>query len=356
MREEGASVIVPAHNEAERLARCLSPVLEVSRDRGWEVVVVDDGSTDGTGEVARRMGVVEVVRHEVPRGVAAARNAGAARARGAVLVFVDADVVVPVETLEKLVGRLVEDSGVDAVGAWPEVSELSPSWGARFVGLRATMPFKLGPRGDIEGFSAFQSECGAIRREVFEAVGGFPAHRGGVGMEEFEMGHALERAGYRNVILADAWYYHHFKPLGPRCRELYRRTRRWVPLLLRRRRLESRGAVGTGFETTSCALSLVMMSGLLLAPVRPWGLVVSASAAVGQLVLERRFLGLALQTHGPMMVLVAWPALQCIHLSIGAGFLAGVLDRLPGLGRRDGERPEEGSQGVREGWISNERP
>ncbi len=336
MNPVAVSIIVPAHNEASRLDTCLSSIVEMSRTKGWQALVVDDGSTDETAKVARGAGL-PVIRNETPQGVAAARNLGANRADGDVLVFVDADVVAPAETLEALVARLVDDAGVHAVGAWPEVSDLSPEWSARFVGLRAAMPFKIGPRSDIECFSAFQSECGAIRRETFQAVGGFPDHHRGVGMEEFEMGHTLERLGYRNVILADAHYYHHFKPLGPRCRELYRRTRRWVPLLLDRGRLESTGAVGTGHETLSCGLSVAAAAGLVVAPFHAGGLVLSASALAAQGLVERRFLALARRTCGPAMALYALPALQCINLSIAAGFAAGLVDQVA----RGGRTPEQ---------------
>ncbi len=335
------SIIVPAHNEASRIQRCLIPIVSVCRRRGWEALVVDDGSTDETGALAGRLGV-QVVRNDVPRGVAGARNAGAARARGEILVFVDADVVAPESSLERLVQRLDTDEGVHAVGAYPEISELNPAWSARFVGLRAAMPFKLHPAREIRGFSAFQSECGAIRREVFEVVGGFPEHHRGVGMEEFEMGHTLERLGYQNVILADAYYLHHFKPLGPRCRELFRRTRRWVPLLLDRGRLETTGAVGTGREGLSCGLTAAALAGLAVAPVHRGGVVLAAASLSAQALVESRFLSLAWQTYGPGMALYAVPALQAIHLAIIAGFALGVGDAL-----RDRLRAPDGSRSFR---------
>lgn len=332
MSAPAVRVVIPAHNERSRLARCLEPAMEAARARGWDLVVVDDGSHDGTGELAAAAGA-RVLRNERPRGVAAARNQGAQGSEAPLLVFLDADVVASAETLFALVDHLDRHPGVHTTGATPTLSDLAPGWGPRFVGLRAAMPFLEAERGDIVGFSAIQSECCAIRRAAFEAVGGFPELHEGVGMEEYRMGHALERAGFVNVLLVGATYRHFYKPLGARCRELTRRTSRWVPLLLRRRRLESDGAVGSPREAISCALSGLILAPLPLVPLVPASAAISLLAVGAQLVVERRFLALAARSYGPGMVVFAWPALQACHLAVMLGFGIGLLRTLHPSGR-----------------------
>lgn len=82
------TLIIPAYNEAERIGRVLEAVAAV---RGIdETIVLDDGSSDGTAEVAERRGVI-VVRHEKNRGKTEAMKSGAERARGSFLCFLDAD-------------------------------------------------------------------------------------------------------------------------------------------------------------------------------------------------------------------------------------------------------------------------
>ena len=337
-------VVIPAHNEAGRLEGCLSTAVPAARQRGWTLVVVDDGSTDRTAELALERDV-RVIRHERPLGVAAARNAGAADAEAAILLFLDADIVAPVSTLHALVDRLVKEPGLHTVGGYPTPSELNPAWGARFVGLRVSMPFLLRPGQDIVGFSSLQSECCAIRRQVFEEIGGFSEEHAGVGMEEFRLGHELERHGYHNTILAGAPYEHHYKALLPRCRELVRRTRRWVPLLLQRRRLESTGAVGSPRETVSCLLSGLLWGGLCLGLWVPAGWWVALLFFGAQVGLERRFLGLARRIYGLPLALFAVPALQVYHLAIAVGFGLGLVSSVGGVGH--GMRPGAGSDGAR---------
>jgi len=84
------SVVVPARNEAEGLAAVLEGVRRALGDVPHEVLVVDDGSTDATGEVAARAGA-RVLRHPLPMGNGAAVKAGLREARGEVVALLDGD-------------------------------------------------------------------------------------------------------------------------------------------------------------------------------------------------------------------------------------------------------------------------
>jgi glycosyltransferase involved in cell wall biosynthesis len=86
------TVVIPTHNRAHLVGRALSSVLR-QRDCAFEVVVVDDGSTDGTADMLAdlRDPRTRVVRHPVARGVSAARNSGLEQARGSWVAFVDDD-------------------------------------------------------------------------------------------------------------------------------------------------------------------------------------------------------------------------------------------------------------------------
>ncbi|MCS6936693.1 MAG: glycosyltransferase family 2 protein [Candidatus Bipolaricaulota bacterium] len=89
-RVAGVSAVIPAYNEAERIAAVLEPLKRVPAVR--QVIVVDDGSTDGTAHVARHHGA-QVISLPVNRGKAAALDAGVRRARYDTVLFLDADLV-----------------------------------------------------------------------------------------------------------------------------------------------------------------------------------------------------------------------------------------------------------------------
>src|SRR5215467_589094 len=107
------SVIVPVHNGADFLDRCLAAAASSSYSN-LEIIVIDDASTDASAAIAERH-AVSVVGLPVQSGPGAARNAGARRARGDIFFFVDSDVVIHVDAVARAVAQLEGDPGVAAV-------------------------------------------------------------------------------------------------------------------------------------------------------------------------------------------------------------------------------------------------
>ena len=116
------SVVIPAFNEAARLPRYLDEVMSYLGTRGepWEVIVVDDGSTDATPEEVRaasaRSSHVKLLQQRVNSGKGAAVCAGMLAARGAYRLFADADGATPIAELKRLEGALSAGADV-AIGS-----------------------------------------------------------------------------------------------------------------------------------------------------------------------------------------------------------------------------------------------
>jgi glycosyltransferase involved in cell wall biosynthesis len=117
------SVIIPAYQAEPFLAEAIDSVL-VQAVRPLEVIVVDDGSTDRTFEVARGFRQVRTLRQE-NRGIAAARNAGIAAARGDFFAFLDADDTWPAGRLTRQLAPLARDPGLDMVFGQVEIFKQS---------------------------------------------------------------------------------------------------------------------------------------------------------------------------------------------------------------------------------------
>src|SRR5664280_3431558 len=88
------SLVIPAYNEEHYLAASLDSVRKNAASRLLEIIVVDNGSTDRTAEVAGRYAGVRVV-HEATLGVAYAKQRGLAEAKGSLVAFIDADSLMP---------------------------------------------------------------------------------------------------------------------------------------------------------------------------------------------------------------------------------------------------------------------
>lgn len=321
------AVIVPVYNAAATLEACLQAIKPSTRLSGWELIVVDDASTDGSARIAKRLGA-RVIKLERNLGVSAARNIGARATDSDILIFVDADIVPQPGALEVMANTLQARPDIYAVGAYALPGDLSPEWSAHFDGLRAAWDHHWNEGETERSISCFQSECGAIRKSTFEALDGFSERYGGVGMEEFHMAHEMERKGYRHLLLRSAAYHHYYKTLSRRCLALLIRTARWVSLLLRRKKFESRGAVGTVAAVFSCILTFIAFTALIAGLFMPWMAALAGLIWLIQLIVEWGFLGFARKMYGWPMVFYAFPALQVMHIAIGLGFIWGSVNLL----------------------------
>ena len=104
------SVIVPGYNVQGTLGACLEALLDqtVPRDR-YEIIYVDDASTAGSVEVARRYPGVALIRLEANRGQANARNVGLAQSKGEIILFTDADCVPARDWIEAMLQAFADD-------------------------------------------------------------------------------------------------------------------------------------------------------------------------------------------------------------------------------------------------------
>ena len=167
------SIIIPAYNEAKRLPASLVKVREYLSASPWEfaeVVVVDDGSTDDTVQVARDAGV-RVLQNPGNRGKGYSVKHGMLEAKGEWALFTDADLSTPIGEIEKLWSALVDEPAQVAVGSRAVDRSLvgvHQPWLREAVGrvFNAAMRLVTGlPFKDTQcGFKLFQTSAG---REVF---------------------------------------------------------------------------------------------------------------------------------------------------------------------------------------------
>ena len=183
------SIVIPAYNEEALLAATLNAVRASAVAIGvpYEVIVVDDGSTDRTAEIARENGARVVAVHL--RQIGAARNAGAKAAAGDLLVFVDADTLITPEVLRAAVAAV--DAGAVGGGSAGRVESNDPAWGPP---LMAFASWLMRTAGWAAGCFVF------VRTDVFNRVGGFDERY--FASEEIHLSRAVKKHG-RFVILRE---------------------------------------------------------------------------------------------------------------------------------------------------------
>lgn len=198
----------------------------------WEIVLVDDGSTDDSGRIAAEMlPHAKLLRNESPTGPARARNLGVAHCSADIVVFVDSDVEAPAAALENIVRFLEDNQEWSAVfGAYDDRPAV-PTRISRFRNLLHHYVHCCS-KGRVP---SFWSGFGAIRSSVFQAVGGFDADRYRIpSVEDIDLGARLTTAGYQ-IYLEPMFQVKHLKhwTLTDFVRtDVFNRARPWARMIL----------------------------------------------------------------------------------------------------------------------------
>ena len=192
-----ATVIIPAHNSEGLLRSCLE-CLRLSQGCRFEVIVVDDASTDATADVAEQLGA-QVIRLDQNLGPAAARNHGAELAQGEILVFIDSDVFVTPSTIASLVNALQESPQYDAVIGSYDANPTAQNLISQYKNLLHHFTHQ---RANPEA-TTFWTGCGAVRAKHFDDLGGFDERFGRPCIEDIEFGSRLRDAGGRIRLMSE---------------------------------------------------------------------------------------------------------------------------------------------------------
>lgn len=193
------SIIVPVLNAGKTLEACLQAIFD-SHDGSFECLVIDDGSTDNSAELAGRFPVNLITPGGEPKGPAFARNYGARQANGECLFFVDADVIIQPDTLTRIRDFLVSHPEYAAIFGSYDILPQDSGLISQYKNL-AHHHFHQCANSEA---SSFWSGCGAMRTDVFRDIGGFDEARyPRPSIEDIELGMRLVQAGYRIYLDKD---------------------------------------------------------------------------------------------------------------------------------------------------------
>jgi len=214
------SIVIPAHNEGENLVDTVRCVLENTAYPDFEVVVVDDGSTDGSGDrLSSAFGNdsrTSVVRAEGV-GVASARNRGAIRASGEILIFLDAHCYTPPNWMDGLIQPLA-DARVGMVG--PAMASMRygsdvQGWGLSWRDASLEVEW-LGQRENTAyPVPLLGGACHAVRKADFERLGHYDPGMTRWGSEDHELCLRYWLMGYDVLVQPQTVIYHLFRERHP---------------------------------------------------------------------------------------------------------------------------------------------
>jgi UDP-N-acetylmuramoyl-L-alanyl-D-glutamate--2,6-diaminopimelate ligase len=184
------SVVIPAHDAADTLGDAIDSVLAQTRPVE-EIIVVDDGSVDATGEVARSFGDKVRLLEQARLGPSAARNAGVAACRAPLVAFLDADDLWGADKLERQVDALARTGAVLCATDWVRARPATSSPPSRLSAISTD---------DLLVLNRFQTSTVVVRRDAFARAGGFSSRLDGA--EDWDLWIRLSRLG--PVVKLDA--------------------------------------------------------------------------------------------------------------------------------------------------------
>ena len=196
------SVIIPAYNSQKTLFSCIESIEDQSLSKeNYEVIVVDDGSTDSTAKIARQFNVNYI--HQANQGPAAARNKGAGEAKGDIILFTDSDCIPDHYWIQQMTRPFSAPDVVAVKGAYKtRQRELAARFAQAEFEDRYDLLKKSSTIDMIDTYSA------AFRKDVFLNIGGFDQSFPVANNEDTDLSYRLAAKGYKLVFNQGAFVYH----------------------------------------------------------------------------------------------------------------------------------------------------
>jgi glycosyltransferase involved in cell wall biosynthesis len=324
------TVVIPVYNGAKYLRRCLKAIQDAKRGRSIEVVAVDDASPDHSADIIRRY-PVKLITLESNRGPSYARNRGAQEVLTEYILFIDADVILPVDTFDIIDRSLLEAAGSSGSGSFAGLSATfsleSPlkSWQSLYYNcIQHLNTSSQGPTYDIN--TAFL----LIRAETFRELGGFSEQQHY--LEDVEIGKRLKASG--SPLWRAPVFFTHMKQvswswllrsyvLGGRITYGFKKTIPGTKGATKRNRQKQRPILHDLLFADLAGSFL--LAGFLF----PWHFipVLQVIAFVLFCAFMRRFLVLLKISHNPFFVALGAGFYLTIPLLILYGFLSGLFAR-----------------------------
>ena len=319
-------MIIPVHNGSRHIAECIV-ALGDSLYRSFEIIVVDDASTDNTVEICRGLGV-SVIGLGGQSGPGEARNEGAKSAAGEILLFIDSDVVVAVHTLGQFADRFTENPQISAVFGSYDDRPSAPDFMSQYRNLLHHYVHQR----SLDDAKTFWAGCGAVRRGVFFELGGFDRDRFPTpSIEDIEFGYRMSQRGYR-ILLDKRIQVKHLKRWDFRSivkTDIFSRAVPWSKLIIETGLIpeDMNLRISDRVSSVLSGLLLVCITTLVLGIFGVYNKEILEIAAYGGgaiiaalLILNRDLYGFFLKNRGIRFTLLAVPMHFFYYIYCGASF------------------------------------
>ena len=313
------SMIIPVYKGGMEFRRCLESI--VCLEPGpIEIIVVSDGDEESS-EIAAEFDV-RVVHLPQRKGPAHARNVGASHAKGDILFFVDADVAVPPNLLDRLTDAFCEPHNATALMGSYDRDPLAPGVVSQYKNLSHHYVHQHSE----ENAATFWGACGAVRRDVFLSLGGFDEGYRRPCVEDIEFGYRL-RAAHYPIRLIKTLQVKHLKQwslMSLLKSDIIDRGLPWTELILRYRRFNNDLNLRHS-DRVSVVLTWLMLLSVIAGLALPYLQIVTVCIISLLLVLNRSLYKFFIEQRGIAFTTAAVGLHWLSFLYSGAAFVIGAV-------------------------------
>jgi len=310
------SIIIPVYNGGKTIGRCLESVFK-STYPSYECVVIDDRSDDDTLRIVQSFNA-RVIQLEGHRGAAYARNRGAEAARGDILLFIDADVTIYPDCLDKVAELFEENPGISALfGTYDDQPD-----GSNFLSQYKNLFHHYIHQTSREDASTFWTACGAIKKDVFFEVGEFNEKTRM--MEDIELGYKLKAKNHK-IHLDKGLFVKHLKRYSFSYllkSELFDRAIPWTLLILNNKQTANDLNLKT-MHKLSALVVIFLIASIIIAPVSIWFALIIPVLLTAFFLMNHEFYCFYLRERGTMFTLKVIPFHMLYYLYGTLGFIIG---------------------------------
>lgn len=328
MMIDKVSVIVPVYNGEKTIKKCISTIQKNNKKAFKEIIVINDNSNDDTKQILKSLKKIKIVNFKRNKGVGYARHYGAKIAKYNILCYVDSDLIISHNSIQKLVTRLKEDKITATVGAIQKTKNLTRNnWSSNFVCLKSCYGFDE-IKKEIK-FSVIHSEFCVIKKDFLLKIGGWKSYRN-AGGEEFELGHRITKSKKEIILIKSAYYTTYYTDIYTRFKKIIDRTEKYIDILLKKKYFDTTGSFATKNQSLSALCTSLYILVLLCIPL----LTISSSINllylifIVQIFLEYNFLIYAKKYFGFKMMFYSIFGIQIINLGILIGSCNFFINKL----------------------------
>lgn len=353
------SVVIPALNSEKTIGSLLVRIFD-SKFRDFEIIVVDDASTDRTGQViyefcegvtkilagvARfsyrqntvrvgknderlvrqwRLGEIVFTYHRLAKrgGAARARNEGVRLAKGEIVLLFDSDVLPMSDMVNEKATEFRKNNKLISVTGFPGTVSENMGFGARYKYWRDFAYWHI--ENDANSFFHFRPAVGAIRRKIFWEAGGYDESYPGATMEDMEFSYRLAHFG-KIVFDPKMVVAHPYGDLLDLVRTYFQRSYYYMELFLKRKQFT--GVAMTGHEAYTIIAAAGILGGLLIWAI--WGIwEIWVILLIIFIYFQKKFLGLVLKKEGLWFTIKAVFASYLLYIVICMGGARYIVKRI----------------------------